>query len=38
VKLLSTIALTGRGGGTMSAPAAAPRATGGGCCGCACGC
>jgi putative FmdB family regulatory protein len=36
VKLLSTIALTGRGGG-MPAPAA-PRATGGGCCGGACGC
>jgi putative FmdB family regulatory protein len=35
VKLLSTVALTGRGGG---APAAAPRAAGGGCCGGACGC
>ncbi|HEX6871422.1 MAG TPA: zinc ribbon domain-containing protein [Micromonosporaceae bacterium] len=36
VKLLSTVALTGRtsGGGT----AAAPRPTGGGCCGGACGC
>jgi putative FmdB family regulatory protein len=35
VKLLSTVALSGRGG---SAPAPAPRAAGGGCCGGACGC
>jgi len=35
VKLLSTIALTGRGG---SAPIAAPGGGGGGCCGGACGC
>lgn len=34
VKLLSTIALTGRGGG--SAPAAPPSAGGGGCCGGGC--
>jgi putative FmdB family regulatory protein len=37
VKLLSTIALTGRGGGA-AAPVTAPRATGGGCCGGGCGC
>jgi putative FmdB family regulatory protein len=37
VKLLSTVALTGRGGSSASAPAAAPQA-GGGCCGGACGC
>jgi len=38
VKLLSTVALTGRGGGGAPAPtrATAPRA--GGCCGGACGC
>ena len=36
VKLLSTVALSGRGGSAGS-PAAAPRA-GGGCCGGACGC
>jgi len=35
VKLLSTIALTGRGG---SAPAGPPSGGGGGCCGGACGC
>ena len=36
VKLLSTVALSGRGG---SAPSAAPRSSGGGgCCGGACGC
>ena len=34
VKLLSTVALTGRGG----APAAAPPRGGGGCCGGGCGC
>ena len=33
VKLLSTIALTGRGGATATA-----RTSGGGCCGGACGC
>jgi putative FmdB family regulatory protein len=40
VKLLSTVALTGRGGGVSvpAAPSPAPRATGGGCCGGACGC
>ena len=40
VKLLSTVALTGRGGPAPrpSAPSAAPRAAGGGCCGGACGC
>ncbi|MFG1610071.1 zinc ribbon domain-containing protein [Actinoplanes sp. NPDC049265] len=32
VKLLSTVAVTGRGGGPAPAP------TGGGCCGGACGC
>jgi hypothetical protein len=37
VKLLSTIALTGRGGGVPAA-SPAPRAAGGGCCGGACGC
>jgi putative FmdB family regulatory protein len=38
VKLLSTVALTGRGGGG-SMPASAPRPSGGGgCCGGACGC
>ena len=41
VKLLSTVALTGRGGtgrgGTASAPVAPP-AGGGGCCGGSCGC
>ncbi len=43
VKLLSTVALTGRGGGTSarsagsSGPAPSPRAAGG-CCGGACGC
>ncbi|WP_433298391.1 FmdB family zinc ribbon protein [Actinoplanes sp. CA-030573] len=36
VKLLSTVAVTGRGGGAGSA--AAPRPSGGGCCGGACGC
>ena len=35
VKLLSTVSLSGRGG---SAPSAAPRSSGGGCCGGACGC
>jgi putative FmdB family regulatory protein len=35
VKLLSTIALTGRGG---PAAVATPRHSGGGCCGGACGC
>ncbi|GAB1643247.1 FmdB family zinc ribbon protein [Krasilnikovia sp. MM14-A1259] len=34
VKLLSTIAVTGRGGAAPSAPAA----SGGGCCGGGCGC
>ena len=40
VKLLSTVALTGRGGAVPSRSAApAPRPTaGGGCCGGACGC
>ena len=37
VKLLSTVALTGRGGGSMPAPAPLPSG-GGGCCGGACGC
>ena len=38
VKLLTTVALTGRGG-SSGAPAPAPRpAAGGGCCGGACGC
>ncbi|WP_203934206.1 FmdB family zinc ribbon protein [Virgisporangium ochraceum] len=36
VKLLSTIALTGRGGGAAGMPA--PGAGGGGCCGGGCGC
>ena len=36
VKLLSTVALTGRGG--PSAPMSAGPAAGGGCCGGACGC
>ncbi|GLH95504.1 FmdB family zinc ribbon protein [Phytohabitans aurantiacus] len=36
VKLLSTVAFTGRGGG--SAPAAGPVSAGGGCCGGGCGC
>ncbi len=35
VKLLSTVALTGRGG---AATATMPRAQGGGCCGGSCGC
>jgi putative FmdB family regulatory protein len=35
VKLLSTVALTGRGGGSS---ASAPAQGGGGCCGGACGC
>ncbi|MEU4423749.1 zinc ribbon domain-containing protein [Actinoplanes sp. NPDC024001] len=35
VKLLSTVAVTGRGGGAPSAPAGGG---GGGCCGGACGC
>jgi putative FmdB family regulatory protein len=39
VKLLSTVALTGRGGGTAGRmPAPGPAAGGGGCCGGACGC
>jgi putative FmdB family regulatory protein len=37
VKLLSTVALTGGGAATASAPTR-PAATGGGCCGGACGC
>jgi putative FmdB family regulatory protein len=37
VKLLSTVAVTGRGGGAVGG-AAAPAAGGGGCCGGACGC
>jgi len=37
VKLLSTVALTGRGSGGAPAPAPAPRG-GGGCCGGSCGC
>jgi len=37
VKLLSTIALTGRGG-SASAPASRPMGGGGGCCGGSCGC
>lgn len=36
VKLLSTVALTGRGG--SSARGAMPSGSGGGCCGGACGC
>ncbi|MEV0152841.1 zinc ribbon domain-containing protein [Micromonospora sp. NPDC050686] len=35
VKLLSTVAVTGRGGGV---PGGAPAPTGGGCCGGGCGC
>ncbi|WP_250003332.1 zinc ribbon domain-containing protein [Actinoplanes sp. M2I2] len=35
VKLLSTVAVTGRGGGASSGPAVP---AGGGCCGGACGC
>jgi putative FmdB family regulatory protein len=40
VKLLSTVALTGRGGSARVAagPAAAGPSAGGGCCGGACGC
>jgi putative FmdB family regulatory protein len=39
VKLLSTVALTGRGGGTAGSPVARPAAAGGGgCCGGGCGC
>jgi hypothetical protein len=39
VKLLSTIALTGRGGGAGAAlPAPGAGGGGGGCCGGACGC
>lgn len=40
VKLLSTVALTGRGGATATGPSARPagNAGGGGCCGGACGC
>jgi putative FmdB family regulatory protein len=37
VKLLSTVALTGRGGSLPARPSA-PAAGGGGCCGGACGC
>ncbi|MGK5679385.1 FmdB family zinc ribbon protein [Actinoplanes sp. URMC 104] len=37
VKLLSTVAFTGRGGGAPARPAA-PAGGGGGCCGGACGC
>ncbi len=38
VKLLSTVAVTGRGNGGGSALPAAPAGGGGGCCGGACGC
>jgi putative FmdB family regulatory protein len=38
VKLLSTIALTGRGSGSGSGPVSMPRGAGGGCCGGGCGC
>jgi putative FmdB family regulatory protein len=38
VKLLSTVAVTGRGGGGAAMPAPSAGAGGGGCCGGACGC
>jgi putative FmdB family regulatory protein len=38
VKLLSTIALTGRGGVAVSAPRDSGAGGGGGCCGGGCGC
>ncbi|MDG4768152.1 zinc ribbon domain-containing protein [Solwaraspora sp. WMMD406] len=38
VKLLSTVALTGRGPGAASAMPVAPPTGGGGCCGGGCGC
>jgi putative FmdB family regulatory protein len=38
VKLLSVVALTGRGGGAGGAPATPPQGAGGGCCGGGCGC
>ena len=37
VRLLSTVAFTGRGGGTAM-PAGGPAPSGGGCCGGSCGC
>ena len=38
VKLLSTVAVTGRGGGSAAGGAPAGPASGGGCCGGGCGC
>ncbi|MEU1605880.1 zinc ribbon domain-containing protein [Micromonospora matsumotoense] len=38
VKLLSTVAVTGRGGGSATGGAPAGPASGGGCCGGGCGC
>ncbi|MFY1588332.1 FmdB family zinc ribbon protein [Micromonospora sp. WMMD734] len=38
VKLLSTVAVTGRGGGSAAGGAPAGPAAGGGCCGGGCGC
>ena len=38
VKLLSTVALTGRGGGRAATSTMAPPAATGGCCGGSCGC
>jgi len=38
VKLLSTIAITGRGGGSSAMPAPGGGGGGGGCCGGGCGC
>jgi len=38
VKLLSTVAVTGRGGSASTYPAAGGPASGGGCCGGGCGC
>ncbi|MFY1625190.1 FmdB family zinc ribbon protein [Micromonospora sp. WMMD723] len=38
VKLLSTVAVTGRGGGSVTGGAPAGPAAGGGCCGGGCGC
>ena len=38
VKLLSTVAITGRGGGGVTSGMPSAPAAGGGCCGGACGC
>jgi putative FmdB family regulatory protein len=38
VKLLSTVSITGRGGGLPSAPTGGGGGAGGGCCGGGCGC